>query len=144
MQRKEIFLVTIVAIVLTNVSIIGTLAVTGYLSGEEKHEQKVEEEAELSQDEPAEPIPPHPPALHSMSQAMLVCVDKLMSNNQGKNIAFDINTVASRYDEEDQKYTIFIDTKTPSRVGAPQETAEVTCEVEAASMSVSAFQSMTD
>ena len=136
MQRKKLLLVALVAILLTNGSIIGTLFVKGYLSDKNRPEQEPIASASEPGDRPPTPV------LHSMSQAMLVCVDKLMNHNKGKNIAFDINTVASRFLEEELSYTIFIDTNTPSRVGAPQEIAEVICEVDATTMQVAGFKSM--
>ncbi|NHN37813.1 hypothetical protein G8764_10940 [Pseudomaricurvus alcaniphilus] len=146
MRPKEIAIVAIGAIVLTNLSVVGTLFATGHFSSDPPAA------SEVPQDEPENPdpavteaVPPPPepkPALHSMSQAMYICEDKVVSSNSGKHIAYELDPVASRFSEEEQVYRIFIETKTISRVDAPQETAKVSCEVAAETMSIVGYKAM--
>lgn len=142
MQTKEIVMVAIGAVILTNASILGTLLATGHFSdNQQSHETVIESDSQDQENNSVEPPPPKP-ALHSMWQATLLCEDKVNSSNGNKHIAYQINSVASRYSEEERIYRIFIDTKTASSADSPQESAEVTCEVSSETMTVVGYKSM--
>lgn len=142
MQTKEILLVALGAVILSNVSIVGTLMATGHYGG---HQHTSETPEPQSQEAPATPAQPPPrPRLHSLWQATYLCEEKLMSLNSNHHIAHQVNSAASRYSEEEKVYRIFIDTKTASSVDAPQQSAEVTCEVSSETMTVVGYRSMKD
>jgi len=136
MQPKEILLVAVGALLLTNVSIIGTLFATGYFSDGTQAEEVVEEEIVEAAAPPPEPPKPQ---LHSMSQAWYLCEDRVNASNSAKRFSYSFDSVASRYNEDSQTYQIFIESQTASRAEAPMETREVTCEVSAVDMSISSY-----
>ncbi len=140
MQPKEIVLVAVGALMLANVSIIGTLFVTGYFDDGNAAEE-VTEEPEVVE---APPPPPEPPKAmrHSMSQAWYVCEDRVNASNNAKRFSYSFDSVASRYNEDSQVYQIFIETQTTSRADSPTETKEVTCEVSAVDMSILSYAAM--
>lgn len=141
MQPKEIVFVAVGALLLANVSIIGTLFATGYFD-DGTHPAEVEEEPEAVEAPP--PPPPEPPKAmrHSMSQAWYVCEDKVNDSNSSKRFSYSFDSVASRYNEDSQVYQIFIETQTASRADSPMETKEVTCEVSAIDMSIVSYAAM--
>ncbi|MGH1374294.1 MAG: hypothetical protein ACRBBW_19820 [Cellvibrionaceae bacterium] len=141
MQPKEIVFVTVGALLLSNVSIIGTLFATGYFDDGSDTEETIEE-AEVAEAPP--PPPPEPPKAqrHSMSQAWYVCEDKVNESNTSKRFSYSFDSVASRYNEDSQTYQIFIETQTASRANSPMETKEVTCEVSAVDMSILSYAAM--
>lgn len=141
MQPKEIVFVAVGALLLANVSIIGTLFATGFFDDGSQPEE-AEEEPEVVEASP--PPPPEPPKAmrHSMSQAWYVCEDKVNDSSGSKRFSYSFDSVASRYNEDSQIYQIFIETKTASRADSPMETKEVACEVSAVDMSIVSYAAM--
>ncbi|NIB42013.1 hypothetical protein HBA55_20580 [Pseudomaricurvus alkylphenolicus] len=147
MQPKEIMIVVGGALLLTNLSIVGTLFATGYFDSDKTTESKeaaAAQENEIEEPAPGAITPPKKRALHSMAKAMYLCEDKLNAANTGKRMSYEFNAVASRFDTETDSYTIFINTQTASRASAPEESAEVTCEVSAADLSITNYKVMKD
>lgn len=142
MQPKEIALVAIGAVFLTNLSIVGTLLATGHFSDGSNQSAVVETSEPTEERAETSTAAPAKPALHSLWQATFICEDKVISSNSGKHIAHEVNSVASRYSEDEGIYRIFIDTKTSSSISAPQEAAEVTCEVSSDTMTIVGYKSM--
>ncbi len=141
MQPKEIVFVAVGALLLANVSIVGTLFATGYFDDGSAVEETIEEPEEI---EAPPPAPPEPPKAmrHSMSQAWYVCEDKVKVSGGSKRFSYSFDSVASRYHEDSQVYQIFIETQTASRADSPMETKEVTCEVSAVDMSIISYAAM--
>ena len=129
---------------MANGSILGTLYLSGHWDSQSLQTSEaavVEEEPEI-EEEPAPPEPPPKPALHSMSKAIYACEQKLQDNTKNKRLAYEVNSVASRFNPDNQVYTIFIDTKTATTYDSPQEWSEVTCEVAAEDLSIIGYKAM--
>ena len=151
MQRKETILVIVGAFLLTNLSILATLFVTGHFDQGDK--QQKEEPAEktpakddaTSEEQAAEVVepPPSKPKIRSMGEAMYLCEDRLMADYSTKRISYQFDTVASYFSSDTGNYLAVIQVHTPSRLGAPQENLEVTCEVSAIEGNIVNFRSGT-
>ncbi len=140
MQPKEMLFVAVGALLLSNISIVGTLFATGYFSNDTQAEEIEETPAAAIKPPP----PPEPPKAqrHSMSQAWYVCEDKVTESNASRRFSYSFDSVASRYNDDTQIYQIFIETQTASRADSPMETKEVTCEVSAVDMSIISYAAM--
>lgn len=138
MQTKEYLLIGAIAALLANVSIVATLFATGYI-GHHDPEPEPEPEPEVAE-ATLPPEPPKPTVLHSMAKAMYTCEDKLNTANKGKEFSYEFDTVASRYDADQGKYMIFIETHTSSRNSAPQQDHSVICEVSDEDLSIKGYK----
>jgi len=162
MQTKELLIVTGSIILLSNVSIIGTLYATGQfdsaeeiaaqeaaatlaLAEEQAAEAQALEEARLAEEAAANapelgpdglPLPPKKTVIHSMAKASYLCEEKLKQTNANKEVSHQFDAVASRYTEEMMQYSIYFETQTTSRTDAPQTDNTVTCEVSAETMEI--------
>ncbi len=137
MQTKEYLLIGAIAVLLANVSIVATLFATGYIG---HHDPEPEEEPEPVAEETLPLEPPKPSIIHSMAKAMYACEDKLNSANKGKEFSYEFDTVASRYNNDEGKYMIFIETHTSSRNNAPQQDNSVICEVSDEDLSIKGYK----
>jgi hypothetical protein len=134
MQAKQFFLVGAGALVLMNISIVTTLVATGFL-GSEKEPDIIEiADPELLPTEPKKPK-----IIHSMAKAMYVCEDKVHAANATKNISYEFDTVASRYNEDEGLYSIFIETHTASRSSEPQKNFSVICNVSDSDLTIAGY-----
>ena len=126
MQAKELFWIGAGAILVTNISIVTTLIATGFLGSKQEPELEVIEmiDTELV---PAQPYKPK--AIHSMAKAMYACEDRVHAANANRKISYEFDTVASRYNEDEGLYSIFIETHTTSRSNKPQKDFSVICNV---------------
>lgn len=162
MQAKELLIVTGAIILLSNVSIIGTLYATGQFDSAEEiaaqeqaaaEEQAAEaqalEETRLAEEAAANapelgpdglPLPPKKTIIHSMAKASYLCEEKLKEANANKEVSYQFDAVASRYTEEVMQYSIYFETQTTSRTDAPQVDNSVTCEVSAETMEIIGYK----
>jgi len=162
MQTKELLLVTAGIILLSNISIVGTLYATGQFDSAaevaaQKHadaqalaEQQVAdaqalEEARLAEETAANapelgpdglPLPPKKTVIHSLAKASYLCEEKLKLANINKEVSYQFDAVASRFTEEMMQYSIYFATQTSSRTDAPQKDMNVTCDVSAETMEI--------
>lgn len=145
MQPKETLLVVVGGILLTNISIFGTLLLTGHFDGDAEEQLLAEAAAEAPS--AGEPSPDGAPApepelpksrigyLHSVADAMYICEEKLQSSSaEFKSYSFDHH--ASFYNEAEDVFHIFIESQKVSRAGAPSELADIICDVSAESKTV--------
>lgn len=137
MQRKEYLLIGAIAALLGNVSIFTTLFLTGNIG---YHEVESAAEPEPVAETAAPIEPPKPSIIHSMAKAMYSCEDKLNAANKGKEFSYEFDTVASRYNSDEGKYMIFIETHTSSRNNAPQQDHSVICEVSDEDLSIKGYK----
>ncbi len=150
MQQKEVMYVCIGAFLLTNVSVLTTLYLTGYWGGQEP--SPADGAAEVIEGEKQEAVTLIPGELtwpqsranfiHSVAEAAYVCEDKLDEASAGVAKSYAVDTVASRYESEGDIYKIFIDFETPSRAEKPKQQARIVCDVSAESRAVVSYTVM--
>jgi hypothetical protein len=140
MRAKEYLMVGAIAVLLTNVSVVGTLVATGFIGDSEEEVVEEPEVEDTAEAELAEPQPPKPAVIHSMAKAMYACEDKLATSSSGKELSHQFDTVASRYTPEENKYVIFIDTQSSSRNSAPQKDNSIICEVSDQDMAIKGWK----
>jgi len=144
MLRKESLLVVVGGILLTNISIIGTLLVTGHFDSDAEAAEAV---AEVAPDSAVAP-PPEPELpksrigyLHSVADAMYICEEKLKTSSaEFESHSFDHH--ASFYEETEDVFHIFIESQKVSRAGAPSEIADIICDVSAETKTVVNYKVM--
>jgi hypothetical protein len=162
MTLKEKLLVGVGALLLTNTSIILTLVLTGFF-GENEPEPVPDTSSEAADMEavsaeaariaaivdkykftPSAELPAVESRLtriNSISEAMYLCGDKTdASSATPKSYAFDHN--ASYYDAGLDVYMVFLTLETPSTADAEGILSDVTCEVEAATKTITNFKIM--
>ncbi len=143
MQPKEILYVAFGAVVLTNVSIVGTLMATGQIGGEEPLSEQ-EEVAEEGLE--AEALPPEPEPvsrvnyLHTLADAMYLCEERLIASNEGLLKSYSFDHKASRHMGEQDIYFVFIEMETVGSLEEPSETGDIYCEVSPESKSIVKYQ----
>lgn len=156
MKPKEIILLAGGALLLSNVSIIGGLYAGGYFNNPNELEIAEHEEVPIEETPPEEaateeervvelgpdglPLPPKPRVIPSMPKAMYVCEDKLKDQIAGKGISYQVDSVATRADDEAGLYKVFFETYTSSRAGAPTEGKSIACEVSFETMEISGYK----
>jgi len=166
MQAKELLLVTGGIILMSNLSIIGTLYATGQfdsaaeiaiqeqaaiqaLAEQQAADAQALEDARLAEEAAANapelgpdglPLPPKKIVIHSMAKASYLCEEKLKEANANKEVSYQFDAVASRFTDEMLQYSIYFETQTISRTDAPQVDTSVTCEVSAETMEIIAYK----
>ncbi len=143
MHPKELLYVAIGAVVLTNVSIIGTLFATGQLGGTEPEPPSLEEQAEKS--ETASPaVAPASVSrvnyLHTLADAMYLCEARLLEENSGSLKSFSYDHQASRYMEGRDIFFVFIELETVGTQDEPAQLGDIYCEVSPESKSIVSYQ----
>ena len=134
MRSKEILLVVVGALLLTNVSIFGTLVASGHF-GDDAESSDPEEAVAATEDAPAPAVEPPAPepknVLHSMADAMYLCRDKVQqsSSSERKSYSFDYN--ASFYDEQERIYHVFIEYQKVGDFNNPGQLSDIICDVSA-------------
>lgn len=146
MQRKELLYVALGALLLTNISIIGTLFFTGVIGGGGAPEPNVEEIDDEQSTSPTvvagEEVEPESRVnyLHTLAEAMYICEDRLTSSNSHLLKSFSIDYQTSRYIEETDIFFVFIEMETVGLAGKPGEIGDIYCEVSPASRSIVNYQ----
>lgn len=153
MTSKEKLWVGVFAFLLTNLSIVLTLYFSGHFGSNDSHEPPPLSEEELAAIEAnhaaiaAKYVPEEykvqPSRLthvHSLSEAMYICAEKLKSTKPGVAKSFEFDYVASKYNERTEIFHVFADMELASREGKGYERSDVNCDVDAAERKIINFK----
>lgn len=160
MTLKEKLFVGIGALLVTNLSVVLTLVLSGFFKNDQ---------ADVPEPEPTEAVAENPEEaakiaaivdkykfvpsdelptvksrlnrINSIAEAMYLCEDKVEASSPGpKSYSIDYN--ASYQDKDNDLYLVFLTLETPSTADGERKLADVTCEVEAATKSITNFKIM--
>lgn len=152
MTPKEKLWVGVFGFLLSNLSIVLTLYLSGHfgstppdeplLSEEELEAQEASNAAIASKYAPEKHKvqPSRVSFVHTISEAMYICADKLEASKPGVAKSYEFDYVASQFNEDSDIFHIFIDLETPSTASKGYERADVNCDVDAATRSVINFK----
>jgi len=145
MQQKEVLYVALGAVLLTNISILGTLYVTGIVGSDPAAEEAAKLALEMEQQKQAELAyaVPEPASrvnyLHTLAEAMYICEERLTSSNDSLK-SYSFNHQTSRYMEESDIYFVFIELETIGTLDSPGKTGDIYCEVESSTKAIIKYQ----
>jgi hypothetical protein len=154
MTPKEKLWVGVFGFLLSNLSIVLTLYLSGHfgsnastpeepvLSGEERTARETTNAAIASKYAPEKHKvqPSRVGYVHTLSEAMYICADKLEASKSDVAKSYEFDYVASQFNEDSDIFHIFIDLETPSTASKGYERADVNCDVDAATRSVINFK----
>ncbi|BFM17447.1 hypothetical protein R50073_36300 [Maricurvus nonylphenolicus] len=153
MTPKEKIGVGIFAFVLTNLSIVLTLYFAGHFGSKSSNEPPPLSEDELAAidanhaaiaakyaPEEYKLQPSRLTHVHSLSEAMYICAEKLQNTKPGVAKSFEFDYVASKYNEDTDIYHVFADLEIASRAGKGYEQSDVNCDVDAADRKIINFK----
>ena len=136
MTRKEAILVGVGAVLITNISIVLTLFLSGHFGSNEAPEPEPEIVEEIDE----EPTPPPPPKLHSMSKAMALCDERILKESRSKRFSYEYDHLATHYRPESESYHIFAETYGLVSSNTPGARTSVICDVSTGPLSISGYK----
>ena len=146
MQQKEIVYIALGAVLLTNVSILGTLYATGILGADPVSEEATKLALAAEQEKQVELAfaVPEPVSrvnyLHTLAEAMYICEERLTSNNENILKSYSFDHQASRYMEDGDIFFVFIELVTVGTIDSPGKTGDIYCEVEPSTKAIVNYQ----
>ncbi len=152
MTPKEKLWVGVCGFLLSNLSIVLTLHLSGHFGSSEPEEPVLSEEeqaaleasnAAIASKYAPEKYKVRPSRLgyvHTLSEAMYICAEKLETTKPSIPKSYEFDYVASKFNESSDIFHIFIDMETSSSVTKGYERFDVNCDVDAAQRSIINFK----
>lgn len=152
MTPKEKLWVGVFGFLLSNLSIVLTLYLSGHFASSEPEEPILSEEEQTAREASNAAIaskyapekfkvqPSRLGYVHTLSEAMYICADKLETTKPGIPKSYEFDYVASQFNESTDIFHIFIDMETSSSASKGHERFDVNCDVDAAKRSIMNFK----
>lgn len=139
MTLSKILILACSSIVIINASVLGTLFGTGFF---DEHDDSAEEPAvETAELPPLDPFVFKSGYVRSIGDAIGICENRL-HDSVSQQKSWSVDSIESRYNTNDEYYSVFMEYETVAKLDQPSSAFEVTCEVDAKSHAITNWKAL--